>query len=342
VLRRFAARKTRPPFRIGGRARHERSRLRWALLRIPPTGEEKKRLDREEAEATEFLPNVERLLVTADESENGHLASLLAGRLAGSLGIVTTVVEASHEKKKHLKLKAGDIVKQQAEATVTGNLGNEHVPDAAPTVIVSEADKHEVVSTALDTAKRGFEMLCVGLKGAMGLVEKGGTDILGEILEGFEGALVMIALSKGKELGQKDIENIHVLLPTIGADYSMRAAEVAVALAKGSIKGNVTAFHVEPPLSEVDVLRRPDEIRLAGRRLLKEVHKLGKRQKVKVKPCLKTSSDPNKAILKETKTGKYDLVVMGVKMRPGDSVFFGKSAAALADRSTVPVLFVNS
>ncbi|HTH51566.1 MAG TPA: cation:proton antiporter [Pyrinomonadaceae bacterium] len=316
--------------------------LRWALLRIPPTGEEKKRLAREEAEAAEFLTNVERLLVTADDSQNGHLASLLAGRLAGAMGIVTTVVEASRHKKKELKIKPGEIVREQAEATVTGNLGNEHVPDTAPTVVVNEAEKGEVVTTALDTAEKGFDVMCVGLKGAMESMEKGGTDILGEILTGYEGSLVMIALSKGKELKEKNLENLRVLLPTTGADYSMRAAEVAVALAKASTNGNVTAFHVEPRLSDIDVLRHPDEVRSAGRRLIKEVEKLGKRQNVKVIPCRRTTADQNKAMLKEARSGNYDLVVMGVKMRPGESVFFGRSAAAIADRSPISILFVNS
>jgi hypothetical protein len=34
--------------------------------------------------------------------------------------------------------------------------------------------------------------------------------------------------------------------------------------------------------------------------------------------------------------------VMGVKLRPGNAVFFGRSAAAIADRSPVSILFVNS
>jgi nucleotide-binding universal stress UspA family protein len=104
----------------------------------------------------------------------------------------------------------------------------------------------------------------------------------------------------------------------------------------------VTAFHVEPPLSDIDVLRHPEEVRSAGRRLIKEVEKLGKRQNVRVIPCRRTSANANKAMLKEARSGEYDLVVMGVKMRPGDSVFFGRSAAALADRSPISVLFESS
>ncbi|MBV9241419.1 MAG: universal stress protein, partial [Acidobacteria bacterium] len=56
----------------------------------------------------------------------------------------------------------------------------------------------------------------------------------------------------------------------------------------------------------------------------------------------KTSADAERAMVKEAKSGNYDLVVMGVKMRPGNKVFFGQSAAAIADRSPVSVLFVNS
>ena len=315
--------------------------LRWALMRIPPSGEEKKRLEREEAEATEFLPNVERLLVTADSSANGALASLLAGRLAGSLGVITTVVEAAKHKKKEPKVRPGEIVKEQAAVTVRSNLGNEEIPDVAPTVVVSQADKKEVVSTALDTAQKGFDLLCLGLRGTFDPAQKnGGGDPAAEILSNFEG-LSLVALSKGKGIKEKNVEALNVLLPTTGADYSMRAAEVAVALVKGGY-GRVTAFHVEPRLADIDVLRHPDEVRSAGRQLLKEVELLGKRQKVKVKTFRKASADAERAMIKQAKSGNYDLVVMGVKMRPGESVLFGKTAAALADRSPISVLFVNS
>src|SRR5712692_8238231 len=37
--------------------------LRWALARIPPTAEEKQRLEREQAETKDFVPKVERLLI---------------------------------------------------------------------------------------------------------------------------------------------------------------------------------------------------------------------------------------------------------------------------------------
>ena len=53
--------------------------LRWALARIPLGTEERLRLDREELDAKGFVPNLERLLLAADDSANGKFASRLAG-----------------------------------------------------------------------------------------------------------------------------------------------------------------------------------------------------------------------------------------------------------------------
>ena len=66
--------------------------LRWALSRIPMRKEEKQRLEREELEARGFVPNLERLLLAVDDSPNGQFASRVAGVLAGTHGMPTTVL----------------------------------------------------------------------------------------------------------------------------------------------------------------------------------------------------------------------------------------------------------
>src|SRR6202030_921471 len=66
--------------------------LRWALAQLPLRPEEKARIEREEAEAQGFIANVERLLVAVDGSPSGRFASRLAGLLAGSRRIPTTVL----------------------------------------------------------------------------------------------------------------------------------------------------------------------------------------------------------------------------------------------------------
>jgi nucleotide-binding universal stress UspA family protein len=66
--------------------------LRWALSRIPMRKEEKQRLEREEQEAKGFVSNLERLLIAVDDSPNGKFASRVAGMLAGTHGMPTTVL----------------------------------------------------------------------------------------------------------------------------------------------------------------------------------------------------------------------------------------------------------
>jgi Kef-type K+ transport system membrane component KefB/nucleotide-binding universal stress UspA family protein len=66
--------------------------LRWALSRIPMRKEEKQRLEREEQETKGFVSNLERLLIAVDDSPNGKFASRVAGMLAGTHGMPTTVL----------------------------------------------------------------------------------------------------------------------------------------------------------------------------------------------------------------------------------------------------------
>src|SRR6185312_12793692 len=66
--------------------------LRWALQRLPMRPEEAARLEREALEARGFLSSVERLLLAADSSPSGQLASRLAGLIAGVRQIPTTAL----------------------------------------------------------------------------------------------------------------------------------------------------------------------------------------------------------------------------------------------------------
>jgi Kef-type K+ transport system membrane component KefB/nucleotide-binding universal stress UspA family protein len=85
--------------------------LRWALRRVPLRKEEEERLEREAFEERGFVPNLERLLVAADESPNGHFASRLAGLLGGAQGMPITLLHIDKP-----LLTAEDVRKAEAEA----------------------------------------------------------------------------------------------------------------------------------------------------------------------------------------------------------------------------------
>jgi nucleotide-binding universal stress UspA family protein len=77
--------------------------LRWALARLPMRKEEKQRLEREEMEARGFVPNLERLLLAIDDSDNGKFASRIAGLLAGTRSMPTTVLHIGDASKVEAK-----------------------------------------------------------------------------------------------------------------------------------------------------------------------------------------------------------------------------------------------
>ena len=60
-----------------------------------------------------------------------------------------------------------------------------------------------------------------------------------------------------------------------------------------------------------------------------------------MRPIMVEGAAPAEAILQEAKRG-YDLIVLGANRRPGNTLFFGNTAAAILDRSLIPKLFVAS
>jgi len=91
--------------------------LRWALGRIPMRKEEKQRLEREELEERGFVPNLERILVAVDDSANGKFASRVAGLLAGTHGMPTTVLHITDS----AKIKKPDEAKKDLEVAEAKN-----------------------------------------------------------------------------------------------------------------------------------------------------------------------------------------------------------------------------
>lgn len=322
--------------------------LRWALKRIPPTGEEKERLEREEAEANDFVPTIERILVAVDRSENGTLASVLAGLFAGSRKVLTTVLEFGQPKSADTitaPQKAADLVKASVDVGVRApaESGEESAPQDKPALLVNEANSDEFSEGVLNEVKKGYDMIFIGLDGALEnryFESDGNQGPIATVLHGF-GGVSAIAIAKGSKSGDSLVRSMKILVPTTGTDYSQRATEIAIALAK-ACGGEVTALHVAPPADEMDVLRRPAELLAPGRVLVREIQELGKREGVIVKPVVKSGKKPESVILHQIKRGRHNLVVVGVKVRPGEEIFFGRRIAVLLEQATCSVLIISS
>lgn len=117
--------------------------------------------------------------------------------------------------------------------------------------------------------------------------------------------------------------------------------EVGLALARAT-GANVTVLYVtraNAGYGKAGPRRRA--IRRNERAVFKDIRALAERYEVDLRMKTRANVAPDKAIFDESKHG-YELIVLGVSRRPGDTLHFGNTAAAVLDRSNVSNLFLAS
>jgi nucleotide-binding universal stress UspA family protein len=119
--------------------------LRWALSRVPLRKEERARLEREAREEKGFVPNLERLLIAVDDSSNGRFATRVAGIMAGSHGMPTTVI--------HINKDAEDLSSgPQLEPKITDEQRVKKRPKVMAAVKKPETKKSRAAKTPRENA----------------------------------------------------------------------------------------------------------------------------------------------------------------------------------------------
>jgi len=321
--------------------------LRWALARVPMNKAEKERLEREEFEAKEFIPNLERMLLAVDQSPNGKFAARLAGLIAGPRGLPTTVLPLSQTGKNKAKGRgkqeekkdagehdrAGEGVKAAAEESKQRQISEDEPGPVDVTVRRLDASSEEAVAKE---AKKGYDLLLVGV--ANTATNGAFPPDVTRIAAAFEGPLA-ITVGKGIHLRQPERSPLHILVPVNGTDVSRRAAEVAIAIAH-ACNCPVAALYVALGATDSPRKRRGFRARQQEQAIMKDFVEMADRYDVTAKTAVRADLAPDKAILAELKEAKHDLIIMGAGRRPGDKLFFGDTAAAVLEKSPASILFV--
>lgn len=312
--------------------------LRWALSGLPMRKDEKQRLEREEMEAKGFVPKLERLLLTVDESNNAKFATRIAGLIAGGSAMPTTVMHIKNDKKttkaatQAAKQKAEEVgmtVKEFAEQVELVQKPEEKTNTKLDvTTIVEEAPKPEAVA---EEAEKGYGLMIVGLEKTVARRNEFHEDIT-KLATGFEGPLAVVD-ARDKLLEEPLDAKFNILVPANGNEYSRRAAEVAIAIARTS-HAPLTALYVAPGGRKRS--RRYEEA------ILKDISKLAETYHTEIRTAVRANIAAEEAILKELSRKHYNLVVIGAGRRPGEKLFFGDTAAALLEKSECSLLFVAS
>ncbi len=316
--------------------------LRWALGRLPLADDEKLRLEREAFEEKGFVTNLERLLLTADASANGKLASRLAGLIAGQRGLPTTLLRwhkvGPDPAPSSDAATAHDGAAAVSAAAETARITETHAGEGPSKVDVTTRVADAVIEEAVAAeAEKGYDMLFVGVEGT-GESDSPVAEDVARAAEAFEGPLALAHACGDDQPGGP----LRILVPVTGTGVARRAAEVAFALARAS-GGRVTALYVSPSrrrggrLSDsLSGLLRSEEA------ILRDIAMLGERSGANVRTAVRAGVAPDQAILRVARSGRHDLVVMGVNRRPGGSLSFGPVADSVVAASARPVLLVAS
>jgi Kef-type K+ transport system membrane component KefB/nucleotide-binding universal stress UspA family protein len=315
--------------------------LRWSLARLPLGSDEKARLEREESEAKGFLPRMERLLLTVDDSANAKFAARLTGMIAGGRGRPTTVLHIEGEKPQRtaseVKADRYDTPEQavKAGAESTTHVADSDVPKPKPARvdIISHNGKTEPQAAVAAEARKGYDLMIVGIADTAATDDSLGYD-LARIVAAFDGPLI-VSVGYGGHLEHPGDSPLNILVPVNGSDASRRAIEVATALARAS-HAQITALYVTNPDSKgISGTRRHEEA------ILKDAVEFAERYDVHPRTRLRAIGKPSEAILHEIAIGRHNLVVMGVDRRPGDRLFFGDTASNTLRDANASILFVT-
>jgi nucleotide-binding universal stress UspA family protein len=317
--------------------------LRWALARIPLEEGERLRLEPEELDEKGFVTNLERILIAADDSENGKFASRLVGIIGGSRGKPITVLDlrrALPGRRDEVEEPHEEATKRAAEEVTTleahpeeEKRGSVHVTTRAQVTSPYEAVASE--------ARKGYDLLVIGIANTVS-PEGGFTNEVTRLAEGFEGALAVVA-ARGPQIMRAMERHSSILVPVNGTEISRRAVEVAFAIARSN-GARVTALYVTSGTQSVQRKRRrrSSATHRNEEAVLKEITELADRYDTKVRTTMRVDITANKAILKEAERGKFELIILGVTHRSGETLSFGDTAAAVLESSDVSALFIAS
>jgi Kef-type K+ transport system membrane component KefB/nucleotide-binding universal stress UspA family protein len=337
--------------------------LRWALKRLPMRKKERIRLEREELDAKGFVTNLERLLLAADDSPNGKFASRLAGVIAGSGDKPTTIVDMSKDDRGKKAAKSKETATEKSasksgEKTKTnGKEAKETVETAAEDIdtleshpdeekpgnvdVIARSDRPRGPQALAEEARKGYDFMVVGI--AKTRNPNGGfSKDISLITNGFEGPLAVVDAHESRR-DRLPRRYGKILIPVNGTEVSRRAAEIGLTLARAN-DAQVTALFVTRANGgggKANSATRKRAMRRNERAILKDIGALGDRFDVEVRSTTLTNLAPGEAIVREAKRG-YDLIVLGVSRRPGDTLFFGDTAASVLKRSDTSNLFVAS
>jgi Kef-type K+ transport system membrane component KefB/nucleotide-binding universal stress UspA family protein len=310
--------------------------LRWSLARLPMREEERARLEKEDIDARGFVSQFERLLIAADDSANGRLATRFAGFIAGKRGLPITVLHVPEQPGKNNGTLAEDAgAELQAVAVAGAKEGHraalEQKGETPPEKVdvLARVETERVDRAVTKESRKGYDLLFVGVE-KMRNADGSFSANVDRAAAGFDGPTALtIAGRLSEDLAPG---GFNILVPVNGTEPSRRGAEIAFAVSPAGAT-RLTALYVAQRTEVANEGRRNRARRRNERALLGDVTALANRYgHESICTAVQTNEAPDAAILKEARRIGADLIVIGAERRTGNSLYFGQTVANVLAR----------
>lgn len=324
--------------------------LRWTLSKVEMGEEEAQRLQQEEQASRSFIKNIRRVLMPTRGGANVQLAAQLVSHMAHQNDMeVTALFAVSDKKPKRQAANTANIKDRASEEAIASVVEEMELPGdmILQTKVESGRNKAEVI---LKEASRGYDLIVLGAteqkrpNGALFNL------LVDRVVQEAPCATMVVKshlpLPKGEPSPIAYQAIRHILVPTVGNEYSKNAVEVAstIAAQTGAL---VTLVHVIN-LRQVEYILFDAQQTLKpftdiAQQIVEQQAEIGRSLGASVKTCVLKGTSPQREILTFARTEHVDLIVLGsnIRMITG-RVFFGHLVDAILSRATCPVAVVSS
>lgn len=277
--------------------------MKWTLRNVEIGPDEKDRLEKEEAKSKTHIGEIKRILVPSDNAQFEHTGSKILEALGQHHKIEATLLtigsngdrpeDTNRKSKEHENLKNVTCVHKTTKAE----------SDTVSQIIEESEKEYDLIVTCLTNNE--LDKSTTFGKQTDRLIADSPCPLL-------------IVNYKNDESSDSPLNNI--LIPTTGADSSMKSMEMGLVIAKGS-KAQVTCLNV---IEESRQDETGSTIRLHGEDITKDANILAQAFEVDMNTIVKSSDTASSEIVKTAKELNSDAIILGGIRRPTSNLFLGQ------------------
>ncbi len=327
--------------------------LRWTLSKVVISEEEAERLKQEEEASRSFIKNIRRVLMPTRGGANVQLAAQLVSHMAHQNDIEVTALYALSDKKpgrKAANTNTATVVKDTtADEALSAVVQEMQLPagNILQTKVESGRSKAAVI---LKEASKGYDLIVLGAAEQKRSSSALFNLLVDRVVQEAPCATMVVKSylpqSKGESCTIAAQKLQHILVPTVGTEYSKNALEVASTIAAQT--GALVTLVYVVNLRQVEYIYiNPQEtlkpVMEIAQQILDRQAEIGRSLGADINISILKGTRPEREILNFAHTEKVDIIILGSNIRMSTGrVFFGHGVDRIINQANCPVAVITS